>query len=33
MKKNDMGEHGACIGKKINIYRILFGKYQGKRPL
>jgi len=28
-----MGEHGACIRKKINVYRILFGKSQGKRPL
>jgi hypothetical protein len=33
IKENEMGEHGACIGKKINVYRSLFGKSQGKRPL
>jgi len=33
IKENGMGKHGACIRKKTNLYRILFGKSQGKRPL
>jgi hypothetical protein len=33
IKENEMGGHGACMGRKINVYRVLFGKPEGKRQL
>jgi hypothetical protein len=32
-KENEMGWHRACMGRKVNVYRVLFGKPEGKRPL
>jgi hypothetical protein len=33
VKKDEMGRHVACIGKKGNAYRVLVGKPEENRPL
>jgi hypothetical protein len=32
IKKNKMGMHVACMGKRRGVYRVLVGKLEGKGP-
>jgi len=33
IKKNEMGGACACMGERRDVYRILVGRPEGKRPL